>query len=642
MVDNETTTEKISKHTDLDFETRMKVAEKMRRKAEESGKSRKEIEWEALKTNAYERNDIVMAKQHLRNYIGECLKEKRDIDSICYDLFLDLTQGRNGLKRNAELIEFVIERVSNTKNIELLQSFVSYYEELGNTLKAEALYYTLYEIYANGIGIAPNNDKAIQYLKASIKGNNTEERRALLRALYEKDNDGETANKRSCLAYEKVIEDDIPGGKKDYAVYLMEQGRAKDAVGYFVADEDYESAYSAVNIKSKKDVDDAVKIFENADEVKGIKKSLKLMQTKHADLNTIFTCTMPASGFGMLWRYLLIGWGYVPYHTFKLSPIAFLLAVVLLLAVPCVLIFVMGQPQEVAAVAAFVCIAVWFISLVCVDVWRKYRFSQAKELWNKLIPHPQLESRRELFDDEVISQNNATLRKKIILGTVVALFGIVGALYGINKLMGDEILGSKVKEERVDKSVNSDADKSVDDIVGEKKNKADEKGIVKIGYKNFKDKVYGFYFEYPDTMEDVKQENTKNGTKEVRYEIKLSDNALVSIAMEFSSGYKGKIGENNIKDICEFYMKDEKKWRTEKGCNVEINKLDDKSFIIKWDLADNRAKKMIAKRCFLVNGNSVQDHYICLSYGPNDLDEKDEKIWEHMLNTFKPGQVKPK
>ena len=639
MPENVTETERVITSTDmLPMEVRMKLAANAREKAIASGKSPKDIEWESFIKAGFVQNDLTMAKQHLANYIGYCLKETNDIEGICQKLFLDFTQGSNGVRKSAELAEYVISRVGNTRNVELLQMFVSYYERLNNISKAESLYYTLYEIYANGIGVAVDKNKAITYLKASIKGNNTEERRSLLRRMYENEVVGETANKRSCIAYEKVIKDDIPGASKDYAIYLINQDKRKEAVGYFVADEDYESAYQAVNIKNKAEIDNAVKAFESADEVKGIKKSLKLMQTRYSDLRTILFCTMPASGLGMILRYMFLSWIYVPYHTFKLSPIAFILALVVLLAIPSVLVFAMGQPQEIAGVAVIACMAVWLIVLICVDMWRKYRFAQAKDLWNKLIPHPQLESRRELFDDEIISQNNAALKRKIVMGMIVSVVGALGAWYGVNKLLGYELVGVNNHERIIDKPIASDVDEKMKITEDGVNRNIVDVALNKIEYKSFTDKTYGFYFEYPETMEDIKQENTQNGTKEVSYDVKISDNALVTVAVEFCSDHKGKVKGDNIKDISDYLMKNEKDRRIKNGSNVEMEKLDDVTYIIKWDIPNNRAKKMIAKRCFIAKGKTVQDQYICLSYGPDDFSETDEVVWNHMLNVFKPGK----
>lgn len=384
---------------DIPLALKMKVEAQEREAAIAAGKSPKDVAWEQFNESQFVHFDFESAKKHLDRYIGYRLEETKSIEDICMELFRGFTQGTNGVRKSAECAEYILSRVSNTKNIELLNMVVSYYEGIDNNHKAEAFYYKLYEIYANGIGVTSDNNKAILNLKAAIKGNNTEERRSLLRNMYEKENASETANKRSCIAYEKVIEDNIPGANKDYAIYLMKQDKRKEAVPYFVADEDYESAYHAVNIRSKADIDSAVKAFDGADEVKGIRKSLELMKSRYSDLNTIFSCTMPASGVGMLWRYLLVGTLYVPYHTFKLSPIAFILAIIVLIAVPVVLVFAMGQPQETAGVAVIACMLIWCVTLIGVDLWRKYRFVKAKDLWDKLVPHPQLDSRRELFDD---------------------------------------------------------------------------------------------------------------------------------------------------------------------------------------------------------------------------------------------------
>ena len=70
-----------------------------------------------------------------------------------------------------------------------------------------------------------------------------------------------------------------------------------------------------------------------------------------------------------------------------------------------------------------------------------------------------------------------------------------------------------------------------------------------------------------------------------------------------------------------------------------VEKIDDTSYIITWEEADDRAKKRVKKQCFVSKDDVVQGRYICLSYGPDDLEEKDKQIWEHMLKTFKPGRI---
>ena len=132
MPDSVTTSARNVAMDDMPLEIRMQIEAQEKELAMAEGKSPKNIAWDQFIESEYVYHDFEVAKKHLDEYIGCCLKEIKDIDKICYDLFLGFAQGKNGIKKNAECAEYMISRMSNTKNLEILLEVTSYYSKLKN------------------------------------------------------------------------------------------------------------------------------------------------------------------------------------------------------------------------------------------------------------------------------------------------------------------------------------------------------------------------------------------------------------------------------------------------------------------------------------------------------------------------------
>ena len=423
MPDNLTVTEGVVSSSQIPLDILQQLEEQEVNAAIAEGKSPKDVEWDMFINCQFVQFDTETAKKHLNKYIGLRLNEENDIEHICFELFQDFSQGRRGAKKSVECAEYVLSRIQNTRNIDLLDKITAYFEETHNEARIAPFYYTLYEIYSRGEGVAPDIDKAIHNLKSAIIGVNTPEFRKQLRRLYEQKQPDLSNFKRECYAYEQVINDNIPAAKSDYAEYLLQQNKNSEAVHWFVADENFSSAYQAVNIKKKADIDAAAKEFKSADEAdKKFTKALTLMQGKYDTLQDIFVGDKTPTYGGLFIRYFLLNYIYALGHTFNLSKIAFVVALILAVAS-----FIGGMQTGHAEAALIAFVTVWTIGVVGIDFWRRHKFVAACRLWEKLPPHPQLEKQADIFaDSEKIV--NSKQRGWLVVPTiaVVLLCGAVG------------------------------------------------------------------------------------------------------------------------------------------------------------------------------------------------------------------------
>ena len=240
---------------------KMKIEEQKRKAAlaesKNSGKTAKDIEWDMFLSSKLKMNDDEVATQHLNKYIDICAAEGDNVENLCYEMFLDFSKGRKKIK-SLPLAERMIQRFSDTHDVNKLQMVTSFYESNHETNKAEGFYYTLYKIFANAEGVAKDLIQAAKYLQSAINITNTPDRRTELRMIYEEQNVSLPEERRTCKAYEKVISDGIRFAKTDYAFYLKSHDKRLEAMRYFIADGEFTEAYEVINIKVKSEIDETL------------------------------------------------------------------------------------------------------------------------------------------------------------------------------------------------------------------------------------------------------------------------------------------------------------------------------------------------------------------------------------------------
>ena len=624
----------------IPLEFRMQLEEQERAKAEADGKSPKDVAWDQFIESEFVHHDFEMAKKHLDRFIGCRLKETKDIEEICRELFLGFTQGQNGIKKSSECADYVLTRVKGTRNIELLSEITAYYDTLHNPEKSESFYYRLYEIYAKGDGVAPDNEKAAKCLKSAIDGVNTSDRRQQLRELYAKQCREDSESKRAKFAYERAIEEKIPSAKTDYANYLMEQKQSKEAVHWFVADEEYKLAYDAVNIKKEKDIQQAVKDFHEASDNQGYKKSLELMKNRFGDLKTIMYAKEPASYAGILWRYLLFSILYALYHTFCLSQVAFIGALIVAVVVPLVMSMALGWPEDYAPAIISISLLVWTISVFCVDLWRRYKFSKAKELWKMLVPHPQLESRKELFDEEIIKQKRSSVKLAFISGIVIAVVLGLGIQYivgsGAQKSLPffTQHEAEKANEkdqstasQKVEKQDRESLTSKTEDI--KQKPSTEKKG--KVEYKIFSGDN-GIAFEYPSNAVKIEQE--KKDASFTTYHIEVSEYIHLWTGIENTSLKSPDEVQKNIWE----HVKNINKMCESSGTKCSIETVNDTTVILRWEYVQKSTSIRFsheAKYRYVNNGGKYQRQFIETAFAESKIADSDKETIQRIFNSFR-------
>lgn len=639
MADEVTTTVGTISPDAIPLELRIQLEEQERAAAEAAGKSPKDVAWDQFIESEFVHHDFEMAKKYLDRFIGCRLEETKDIEEICRELFWGFTQGANGIKKSSECADYVLTRVTGTKNIALLSEITAYYDKLQNPKKAEPFYYKLYEIYAKGDGVAPDNEKAANCLKSAIDGINTPERRQQLRALYAKQCREDSESKRVKFAYEHAIEEKIPSSQTDYANYLMEQKQSREAVHWFVADEEYKLAYYAVNIKKEKNIQQAVKDFQEASDNAGYKKSLELMQNRFDDLQTILYAKKPASYTGILWRYLLFSILYAVYHTFRLSQVAFICALIVAVVVPLVMSMTLGWPEQYAPAIISISLLVWTISVFCVDLWRRYKFSKAEELWNLLIPHPQLEPRRELFDEEIIKQKHSSVKLAFISGIVIAVVLGLGIQYivgsGAQKSLPFFTQREAKKPNENDQSTESQKTEqqeltrptSKTENVNQRPS-TEKKG--KVEYKRFSGDN-GIAFEYPSNTVKIEQE--KKDTSFTTYHIKVSEYIFFWASIENTSL---KSLDEVQKDIWEHVKKINKMCESSgTKCSIEI--VNDTTGILRWEYIQKSTSISFShevKYRYVNKDGKYQRQSIEAAFAENKITESEKETVQHILSSF--------
>ena len=388
-------------------------------------KQMKDQQWASFEAAAEKPSDYQTALQHLDNYVDLIPSNERA--EVCYGLFVEFSHERNKAKGDF-FAEKILEKISDTRDAEKLLDIVSYFEQKRDFAKAEPFYFTLYEIFHRGEGTEKNLDKAIDYLKSSILGNNTDEKRVALRELYEEKYFALDEKNRARKAFEMVIADNIQFAKTDYAIYLRGREEYTEAIHWFVADGKFAEAYEIVNIKLKEEIDSAVKefgLFVASDNE--YSSALKLMQVNFKTLQDIFAFgnkrSFPLTYVGIALMYTFFGFFYTLFRTAKRSPLALAIGLLITGAV-----FFGGWKIGHLGLGA-AAIAIWTFVLIYLDVQRRKKFVAACALYLKKFPwHPLLDECNDVFknSEKIVTQSKKSWA--LIFPVVATLFYAVMTL----------------------------------------------------------------------------------------------------------------------------------------------------------------------------------------------------------------------
>ena len=425
---------------------RMLAEENERIEKVKDGGKPKDIEWGMFIENKLQLKDDTLAEKHLKNYINLCEKDGDNLEDLCYELFLDFSQGRN-IQGNGEKIksnvfaEDMITFISNTRDADKLISITTFFEKNRDFTKAEGFYFTLYELFYSGEGVDKDLNKAAKYLKSTIKIGNTPDRRSSLREIYKEQNSSLPEEDRTKKAYEKVIADEIQFAKTDYAVYLRAHDERIEAVRWFVADGEFSEAYKTVNIKLKKEIDAAVDEFKKGAADTEFARSLNLMKSKFDVLQDIFSFKEePLSYWKLALLYnTIIGPIYALYHTVKLNTAYFAGALIGTIGLS-IITYVFSENLEIGLITFVACLYTWTVILLIFDIQRRRRFLAARELWPKLQPdpenlHPKLKECADLFSHKVLIKSSFswTLIIPFFMLILVPAFVVFAALNAQNE-----------------------------------------------------------------------------------------------------------------------------------------------------------------------------------------------------------------
>lgn len=316
-------------------------------------------------------------------YLDRFLKSSKPDESAGYEMFLDFTKGRKGIKSNIYAAK-VAPFLTGTRDADKLLALTAFFEENNNREQAYKFYRTLSEIFSKGEGVKKDLKRAADYIKSALEIYNTPDNRKRLREIYEQQSS-------SGDAYKKMIDDGIDGAKSDYAEHLVDNGKKSEALHWFTVDHNFEAAYQCVNIKSLTEIDRAIKDFkDNAGAETVFSNSLKRMRSKFSTLQKIFNISeVPSSHWGMALQYLIGGPIWAIYRTTKLdSLIYFALGLVGTVALTAIGVFILGA--NIGVIFCMVALMIWMFVMIGVDVDKRNDFREACRLYDRLAPHDQL------------------------------------------------------------------------------------------------------------------------------------------------------------------------------------------------------------------------------------------------------------
>ena len=342
--------------------------------------SHAEANWKVFADYYVDYADI--AAEYLERYIDISKSKVRDFEKFCYDLFLDLSQGRKGIKSD-ECAKIAAKHIENTRDANKLFALTKFFEDKHDEKKADKFYVTLYQLYLNGEGVRKDLDKAAHYITLAIKVNNTPDRRDCLREIYEQQN-AALGDKKTDRSYELMIDAKIDGANSDYAEHLKSKEKTREAMKYFVADKNFFEAYNVVNIKSANELDAAIEAFrDGGGGDKRYAESLKLMRSNFATLQRIFAIKeKPMSHAKMAFGYML-GPIWTVYRTMKKLGWEYLL-IGLLGTIAFTLIGVFTLGNTIGAIFCMSALLIWMFLMIGYDVNLRNDFREACRLYKKI------------------------------------------------------------------------------------------------------------------------------------------------------------------------------------------------------------------------------------------------------------------
>ena len=586
-----------------------------------SCKSPSEINWELFKGFRYGSNgvnvDETEADKYLQKYISVSVSEGKSEENLCFLLFQMFWKGDRGLSKSMRDAVAMLPRLKKSSQVVILESLISFYEEQHNVDEVARCYYSLYEIFHNGIGVAIDQDKAEMYLKESLKRENADYKREALRRLYVRDYTEDSQLSCEDYCYQRLIQEKVQMAEYDYAVYLSKIEKSDEAIHWFVQAGDYRSAYAEVDILDKKKIEHAVKVFQDAMVLENVyKDSLLVIRDNFKGVKGLFACRRTLSFLGMSWRYSVFSAFYAFYRAFKLSKLLFISGLL-----GYVFIAVTGIVEEAWYSYAWWSI-LWTAIMLLIDIWRRNRWLKGCQLWEKIEKHRQLAVLNSIFYD-----SKEILSRKPRKNSLVVAFSIL-LILALPGFFPPEMLASLSKAQSATKTVSTvkQENKSVSKALSQQQNSNDQaanqqpKELKTMTYTRFTDNAYGFSFDYPQSLPPLKQGNDHDGTAATYYSIMLNPNFYGIAGVEFT----GEPSINVDRDI-------EKEKRDDTKRNVQAQKINEFSYVITWE--DSNARRHERKVFLVMYKGKVQRQVIVFRYR-GEFDPALKGIAQHITDSF--------
>ena len=478
-----------------------------------SCKSPSEINWELFKGFRYGSNgvnvDETEADKYLQKYISVSVSEGKSEENLCFLLFQMFWKGDRGLSKSMRDAVAMLPRLKKSSQVVILESLISFYEEQHNVDEVARCYYSLYEIFHNGIGVAIDQDKAETYLKESLKRENADYKREDLRRLYVRDYTEDSQLSCEDYCYQRLIQEKVSKAEYDYAVYLSKIEKSDEAIHWFIQAGDYNNAYVEVDILDKKKVEYALKEFQEAEAFSNVyKDSLLVIKDNFKGVKKLFACRRTLSFWGMSWRYSVFGVFYAFYHAFKLSKLLFASGLL-----GYVFIGISGI-EEQAWYSYMWWSILWTAIVLLIDIWRRTRWLKGCQLWEKIEAHRQLKVLEPVFHDskEILSgkprKNSLTVAFSIFLILALPGFFPPETLASLSKAQSATKTVPVVKQEKIptNQALNQQQ-KPNEQAVNQQQIE-----LTQITYTRFSDNAYGFSFDYPQSLPPLKKGNDHDGT----------------------------------------------------------------------------------------------------------------------------------
>ena len=288
----------------------------------------------------------------------------------------------------------------------------------------ESIYMTLYHLFLNGENTNKDLNIAAQYLKAAIKIENTAEKQALLREIYEQQNSFLPEQQRVRKAYMQVIADKIDFAESEFAKYLKSHDQKEEALEHFIAGKNFKEAYDLVDINDEEKIAQSIQAFKKGGADTEFAKSLNLMKSNFSLLKDLFSFKeQPLTYWGLSWRYAVLGPIYAMFRTIhKNGALFFGVLLSTVIAVAVVIGYFTNFGSLGALTSTMLFLFLWMMSSLISDVKRRQKFIAACELCTQISPHPEIKKMDSVFGN---SNKIKTTSKKsgfLILPIITHIF----------------------------------------------------------------------------------------------------------------------------------------------------------------------------------------------------------------------------